>query len=188
MPHLAKSTVLLYALLLSVVVGMGTGCNQAEDKSRRDYFTEALEAGQIFYFSPHGGQNTILSQDGPFRLEYWNIPETVRPGQLVRCSLEYTFMSHNGAGSIVCMTVLASWSPDAPIAVLMDAEQQGEPRSEREEFSFRAPEVPGRYRLRLAMAWAFEGVQSFWGDGPQGDVYAPGVCHYSEVIFEVANS
>jgi hypothetical protein len=178
-------TVLVCILLAAVLVGRRSKSTQVQEGSRRDHFTEALEAGEILYFSPNGGENSVFSQDGPFRLDYWNIPEIVRPGQLVRCSIGYTYMAWNGVNSIVYMTVLADWSPDTPISVLVDGERQGEPRSLREEFAFRAPEESGRYRLRLAMAWAFAGVQSFWGDGPQGDVYNPGVSHYSEVTFEV---
>jgi hypothetical protein len=168
-------------------VGLRLGIPRAEDAAPRDHFTEALEAGEVLYFSPHGGENMIFSQDGPFRIDYWNIPKVVRPGQLVRCSLGYTFTARNSVNSILYMTILADWAPDTPVVFLVDGEKQGEPRSVRKEFAFRAPEAAGSYRLRLAIAWAFKGVQSFWGDGPRGDVYDPGVCHYSEVAFDVAH-
>ena len=133
------------------------------------------------YFSPFGGTRT----GSDLRMDYWSVPEVVAPGQTVVSTLGYSVVG-GSAGAIVYKTVLAEWTPTAPIVVLENGVGQGSPRAIEKQFTFTAPTTPGVYRLRLAMTWAFRGIQNFYGDGPWGDSWNTGVGPYAEVTFRVA--
>lgn len=148
-----------------------------------DYFLTEFDAGNVQYYHPQGGVQ--VGPEGDQSVDFWNIPEVVSPGQVVHSSLGYTIREDNNPNAVVYKTVLADWGPEAPIAILEDGELEGSPRSVRKEFNFIAPSEPGRYRLRLAMTWAFRGIQSFYGDGPHGDAFTTGVGDYAEVWLKV---
>ena len=112
------------------------------------------------------------------------MPESVVPGQNISAIVSYTVLGGN-PNAVVYKTVLADWQPNTPIATLEKGVLQGSPRTIKKSFSFTAPIVPGRYRMRLAMTWAFRGIQSFYGDGPAGDSWKTGVGPYCEVEFSV---
>jgi hypothetical protein len=149
-----------------------------------DYFLQALSENKLVYYSPGGGQN---NQDNGFRVDYWNVPEVVLPGQTVYSSLAYTMLTDDGTNSVVYKTVLADWQPDSPLVTLENGELRGPARTVRKEFSFTAPATPGFYRMRLAMTWAYQGINKFYGDGPAGDAWNPGVGQYAEVWLKVGN-
>jgi WD40 repeat protein len=166
--------------------GVGSYCEvqlRVQSPPQRDYFLEALSNRVRECISPDGGM--LAMQPEHTLLEYWNIPKVVQPGQTVPCAIGYTWLTNIGAGSIVYKTVLAEWQTNSPIAVLENGVLQGSPREVRHDFSFTAPTTPGTYRLRLAMTWAYQGIQHFYGDGPAGDVNNPGVGHGAEVVFTV---
>lgn len=150
-----------------------------EAPPQTDYFLQALAAGARNYV-PDGG---TLS-DNYFTLNTFDVPKSVAPGQNVPVSLSYTTYS-GGENAVVYKTVLASWQPSTPLATLENGELQGSARTVSKSFSFTAPTTPGTYRIRLAMVWAFEPITNFYGNGPYGDAWSPGVGHTSEVILKV---
>ncbi|MBI3879072.1 MAG: immunoglobulin domain-containing protein [Verrucomicrobia bacterium] len=186
-----KQTVRLAGKVLVVVAALFFLNLPVLAASPRDYFLEALMNGTPAnpdlrgYYSPGGGEAT---NSDIARVEYWNLPEVVRPGQLVQSSLAYTIRSNANVNAIVYKTVLAEWQTNSPIALLENGESQGSPRTVRKIFSFTAPVTPGVYRVRLAMTFASQGIQRFFGDGPLGDASNPGVGHYAELTIRVENS
>ena len=162
-------------ILLPLALAINRGAAQPTD-----YFLSYSVLSNA-YFSPFGG--TKLGSD--VRMDYWSLPEVVAPGQTVVSTLGYSVVGGN-ADAIVYKTVLAEWSPTAPIAILENGELQGSPRAIEKQFTFTAPTTPGVYRLRLAITWAFKGIQNFYGDGPWGNSSNPGVGYYAEVTFRVS--
>ncbi|MBI4663004.1 MAG: immunoglobulin domain-containing protein [Verrucomicrobia bacterium] len=158
---------------------------QVQAPPDRDYFQEALADGGVLYFNPSGGENVIPGERSPFRIDYWNMPRVVAPGQMVKSALAYTVATSSNPNAVVHKTVLAEWSPSKPIAVIENGVLQGSPRTVRKDFTFAAPATPGVYRMRLAMTWAFRGIQNFYGDGPKGDSSNPGIGPYAEVLVRV---
>lgn len=151
-----------------------------------DYFRSELRNGNIRQYNPGGGH---FNDHRPyFRLDYMSIPKVVRPGEKVVGKVGWTVVTSESAGAIVYKTVLAEWSPNSPIAVLQDRELDGSPRSVQRSFSFRAPTRPGSYRIRLAATWAYCGISSFYGDGPKGNAWNPGIGDFAEVSILVKNS
>ncbi len=74
---------------------------------------------------------------------------------------------------------------DSPLTVIQNGELDRPVGSVHRDFSFTAPSTPGVYRIRMAATWAYEAIQSFYGDGPKGDAWNPGVGDYTEVEIEV---
>jgi sugar lactone lactonase YvrE len=149
-----------------------------------DYFLTDLAAGLVPCLSPNGGQTTI--GDGSITVNYWNIPEVVAPGQQVTNQISYTVGGNPNPNAVVYKTVLAEWQTNTPIAVLENGGLQGPVGTIEKTFGFAAPTTPGTYRLRLAMTWAFAGIQSFYGDGPHGSGSSPGDGPWAEVTIRVA--
>ena len=122
---------------------------------------------------------------GSLTINSWNIPREVNPGQFVSSQILYTMAGSYNANAVTYKNVLAEWQPDSPIAILESGILQGSPVTHICNFSFTAPTTPGVYRLRLAMTWAFAGIQHFYGDGPKGDGNNPGVGPWAEVKIRV---
>ncbi len=175
-----------YTIKLQVkdVGGLTSETTKQVTMSITDYFLEEFAAGKdaAKYYSPNGGWN---DRSYGFKINYWNVPKQVEPGQVVPCSLAYTIGSGNNPNAVVYKTVLAEWSPNSPIAVLENGELEGQPRTVRKDFTFTAPTTPGTYRIRLAMTWAFQGIENFYGEGPAVDAWNPGVGQWAEVILKV---
>jgi hypothetical protein len=148
----------------------------------QDFFLDAEAAGTRAYYSPDGGEDPGSDIE---RLEFWNLPKAVVAGQPMTSALAFTIRSDANPNAVVYKSVLAEWQTNSPIAFLENAELQGSPRKVNKTFSFTAPPSPGTYRIRLAMTFAFQGIQRFFGDAPLGDAFNPGVGHYAEILFDV---
>jgi hypothetical protein len=147
-----------------------------------DWFLEEMANGNCMVASPDGG--VINAQPEKTQMLYWNLPKTVSPGQIVRSSLAFTWVT-NAPNSVVYKSILGDWRPTSPIAWVEDGVLQGAIRTVRHDFNFTAPSTPGDYRMRLAMTWAYEGITNFYGNGATGDAWHPGVGHWAEVEYEV---
>lgn len=84
----------------------------------------------------------------------------------------------------VCISLLGNWEPLRPLALLVEGEPQGPPRTESKTVEIEVPEEPGEYRLRWVLAYAFAPVTSFYGD-VKGGLWSPGVGPYGEIAFRV---
>lgn len=151
--------------------------------AQTDYFLQALAGGSRQCISAKGGQ--MPDNTGTFTLDYWNTPEVLSPGQRVTNQISFTVTMGNNPNAVVYKTVLAEWQTNAPIAVLQNGILEGSPGTTVTNFGFTAPTTPGTYRIRLAMTWAYQGIQHFYGDGPAGDAWNPGVGHWAEITIRV---
>ena len=159
---------------------------KVENPPQTDYFLTEFAAGNCKYVEPNGG---ILDLDNNginlITFHYWNIPKVVQPDQVVNTSLSYSW--NDGCPScVVFKNVFAEWQPDSPLATFENGNLQGGANSAIKEFSFTAPSIPGIYRIRHAMTWAFSGIQNFYG-GPTVDPFYPGTGPFSEVLLKVEN-
>lgn len=178
-----RQSTLVHAAAFAFAVALALPPKSAT--AQTDYFLETAASNLVHCVSPDGGRLGDLQPEHTV-VQYWNVPKVVMPGQTVYASLSYAWTNNIGQGSVVYKTVLAEWQPNSPIAILENGELQGSPREVRKDFAFTAPTTPGTYRMRLAMTWAFQGIQHFYGDGPLGNSFNPGVGHFSEVQVTVA--
>ena len=148
-----------------------------------DYFLEALSTNANLCVSPNGGQ--WPDGNGTCTLNYWDTPAVVSPGQWVTNQISYTVSSGNDPDAVIFKTVLAEWQPNTPIAILQNGILEGSPGTTVLNFGYTAPTTPGIYRLRLAMTWAYAGIQHFYGDGPLDGASNPGVGRWAEVVVRV---
>ncbi len=159
-------------------------CPLSNCQAQTDYFLQTMATNSNYEcISPDGGQ--MPDGNGTFTLNYWNTPAVVSPGQQVTNQISYTVSSGNDTDAVIYKTVLAEWQTDTPIAVLQNGILEGNPGTTVLTLGYTAPTTPGVYRLRLAMTWAYAGIQHFYGDGPPGDAYNPGVGRWAEVIVRV---
>jgi len=119
-------------------------------------------------------------------VDYWNVPKVIKPGQQVTSTVGYTISGPGAPGAITYKSVLGEWQPCTPLATIENGITQG-PGSYRREFDFVAPTNSGMYRMRFAMTWAYQGITNFFGNGPAGDAWNPGVGDYAEVVIRVEN-
>lgn len=160
----------------------GTAALPDQSAKRKDYF---LDNCQKTYLSP-GGIGPTLEEGRHFRLTYWNLPRTIRPGQPIESRLSWETVSGN-ANAVVYVTVIGDWQPDKPLVDLYQG-NQGEPGKQVERtFEFKAPQEPGRYRLRWILTQAFRPITKFYGQ-EHHDANDPGHGWWSEVDFYVESN
>ena len=147
-----------------VVCDEGKTCDpltgECEHTQEDDYFEAERAAGNLWFYDPDGDH---YSDHPPY----------------------FPLVTTEPQGAIVYKSILAEWSPDSPLTVIQNGELDRPVGSVHRDFSFTAPSTPGVYRIRMAATWAYEAIQSFYGDGPKGDAWNPGVGDYTEVEIEV---
>lgn len=145
--------------------------------SRRDYFVS--NAQETIWRESH---STTMVVD-----EITLTPDKVIPNGEVEAKVNWRLRKppdgFYGPGAVIYITVFGDWQPDRKIATLYSG-GQGQPRSQTGTFRFRAPTIPGIYRLRIAIVYAFAPVRNFYGDPPQGQ-QDPAVGPYADYFFSV---
>jgi serine/threonine protein kinase len=120
----------------------------------------------------------------------WHLPPMVQPRQKIEGTVTWQFSRDTAGGgynpnAAVNANVFGDWQPDTEMARLIDSAALGEPRAVEKTIRFRAPDRPGRYRLR----WMFitgdhPNISFYGGRAIPRDNAPPGA--WSEVSFEVA--
>ena len=120
----------------------------------------------------------------------WRLPPVVQPRQKIEGTVTWQFSKDTPGGgynpnAVVNANVFGDWQPETELARLIDSALLGEPRTVEKTIRFRAPERPGRYRLRwMFITWYHPNTSFYGGRAIPRDNCSP--VAWSEVSFEVA--